>query len=53
MDCTMLKLILNTLDSIEIKGKSNIDKMLGCMNALECIIKQSESKDEEEVVDNG
>lgn len=55
MDVTIIKLVLNTLDDIEIKGKKNIDAMLGCMNALECFIQdaEAENKNENEVVDNG
>lgn len=55
MDTTIIKLVLNTLEDIEIKGKQNIDAMLGCMNALESFIQQveSENKEEGEVVNNG
>ena len=53
MNITILKLVLNTLDDIEIKGKKNIDAMLGCMNALEEFIHQAENKKESEVVENG
>ena len=55
MDVTIIKLVLNTLDCIEIKGKTNIDAMLGCMNALEGFIQkvEAEKKKENEVVDNG
>lgn len=55
MDTTIIKLVLNTLEDIEIKGKHNIDAMLGCMNALESFIRQVESAKakESEVVNNG
>ena len=53
MDVTIIKLVLNTLDDIEIKGKKNIDAMLGCMNALENFIHEAENKKESEVVNNG
>lgn len=52
-DVTIIKLVLNTLDDIEVKGKKNIDAMLGCMNALESFIQEAENKKEAEVVDNG
>ena len=54
-DVTIIKLVLNTLDGIEIKGKKNIDAMLGCMNALEGFVKnaEAENKKEAEVVNNG
>lgn len=53
MNITIIKLVLNTLDDIEIKGKKNIDAMLGCMNALESFIHEAEAQKESEVVDNG
>lgn len=55
MDTTIIKLVLNTLEDIEIKGKHNIDAMLGCMNALESFIQKAEAEKakESEVVNNG
>lgn len=56
-DVTIIKLILNTMEDIEIKGKKNIDAMLGCMNALENFIQLAEAennnKKESELVNNG
>lgn len=54
-DVTIIKLVLNTLEEIEIKGKTNIDAMLGCMNALESFVQKAEeeNKKETEVVNNG
>ena len=56
-DVTIIKLVLNTLEDIEIKGKKNIDAMLGCMNALENFVKLAEAennnKKESELVNNG
>lgn len=54
-DVTIIKLVLNTLEDIEIKGKKNIDSMLGCMNALENFVKMTEAnnKKEDEVVNDG
>ena len=55
MDVTIIKLVLNTLEDIEIKGKKNIDAMLGCMNALGNFIQMAEAEKEKEaeVVNNG
>jgi hypothetical protein len=55
MDVTIIKLVLNTLDDIEIKGKKNIDAMLGCMNALESFIQQAEAENKKKsgVVNGG
>lgn len=54
-DVTIIKLVLNTLEDIEIKGKKNIDAMLGCMNALENFVQLAENKNEKEseLVNNG
>lgn len=55
MDTTIVKLVLNTLEDIEIKGKKNVSAMLGCMNALESFIKatEAENKNKIEVAENG
>ena len=55
MDVTIIKLVINTLDEIEIKGKTNIEAMLGCMNALESFVQNSEAenKKEREAVSSG
>ena len=52
MDVTIIKLVLNTLEDIEIKGKKNIDAMLGCMNALEDFIHRAE-ENKSEVMTSG
>lgn len=54
-DVTIIKLVLNTLEDIEIKGKKNIDAMLGCMNALEIFIQKAEAENNKEdgVVNDG
>ena len=33
----LIRKVLATLNTVEIKGKANMDKMLGCMQALEKI----------------
>ena len=33
----LIRKVLTTLDSIEVKGRTNLDRMLGCMQALEKI----------------
>lgn len=57
VDITIIKLVLNTLEDVEIKGKKNIDAMLGCMNALENFVQMAEAENknekESELVDNG
>ena len=53
MDTTIIKIVLNTLDDIEIKGKKNIDAMLGCMNALESFVYETEAITNKEVENGG
>lgn len=55
MDTTLIKVVISTLNDIEVKGKDNLDRLLGCINALEaCVqIAESENKKEAEVVNNG
>lgn len=31
----LIRKVLNTLDKVEVRGKDNLDKMLGCMQALQ------------------
>lgn len=33
----LIRKVLATLDTIEVRGKANMDRMLGCMQALEKI----------------
>lgn len=44
MDVDIIKAVLATLDTIPVKGKENLDAMLGCMNALTSIVKNSEKE---------
>ena len=56
MDTELLERITYTLNTITISGKDNIDKMLGCINALESMIKVAkvqQSEKSEEVTENG
>lgn len=48
-----LQQLLKSLNEIEIKGKENLDIMLGCMMAIEKAIKQIDSEQDTEVSDNG
>ena len=45
-----LVLIINTLNQIELRGYSNMNKMLGCIQALEEILKGIKEEGKE---DNG
>lgn len=43
MDTKLLKMVISTLNGVEVKGKDNLDRLLGCINALETIVKSAES----------
>lgn len=53
MDLQLLRNIINTLNDIEVKGSVNMDKLLGCINALESIHRVEQIKQTEEVEQNG
>ena len=53
-----LKAVRRTLEEIDVRGRDNIDKMLGCMMTLDRIIAEDsrpaqEAKDESNISDNG
>lgn len=46
MDITStIQLVISTLNDVEVKGKDNLDKLLGCILTLECIVSQPKEKD--------
>ena len=42
MDTNLIKMVISTLDTIEVKGRDNLDKLLGCINALESVVQSFE-----------
>lgn len=42
MNTELIKAVISTLDTIEVKGRDNLDKLLGCINALETVIQSTE-----------
>lgn len=44
MDTTMIRCVIATLNDIEVKGKDNLDKLLGSIMALEGIVQQMEKE---------
>ena len=34
---TLVRLVISTLNSVEVKGKDNLDRLLGSINALETV----------------
>lgn len=43
-----LQIILNTLNQIEVKGKANLDRLLGAVIALERLMAENAEPKEEE-----
>lgn len=48
MDTTMIRCVIATLNDIEVKGKDNMDKLLGSIMALESIAQIMEQPAPEE-----
>lgn len=53
MDINLIASIKNTLEQIEVHGSANLNKLLGCIQALDSIIQQEQSKEEEEETNGG
>ena len=53
MDVNTLKSIYATLNSIEVRGRANMSKLLGCLETLEAMIQQVTHTTSEQEVDNG
>ena len=48
MDTTMIRCVIATLNDIEVKGKDNLDKLLGSIMALEGVAQMMEQPAPEE-----
>ena len=46
MDINLIVGIKNTLEQVEVHGSANLNKLLGCIQALESIIQQEQSEEE-------
>lgn len=56
MDTTMIRCVIATLNDIEVKGKDNLDKLLGSIMALEGMVQLMEQpapKEETKEESNG
>ena len=42
LNTELIKMVISTLDTIEVKGRDNMDKLLGCINALETVVQSAE-----------
>ena len=43
MDTMLIKVVISTLNDVEVRGKDNLDRLLGCINALESLVLAAES----------
>lgn len=42
MNTELIKMVISTLNTVEVKGKDNLDALLGCINALETVVQSAE-----------
>lgn len=42
---TLIRMVISTLNDVEVKGKDNLDKLLGCINALESVVQVTDALD--------
>ena len=50
---TTLSAVIKTLDTIEVRGKENLDALLGCILTLERLVSQLENHPKDEEVKDG
>lgn len=51
MDINLIAGIKNTLEQVEVHGSANLNKLLGCIQALDSIIQQNTEEQSEEDTD--
>lgn len=44
MDSYLIRVVISTLNDIEVRGRDNLDKLLGCINALDSIAKTMDAE---------
>lgn len=42
MNTTLIKMVISTLNTVEVKGKENMGSLLGCIEALESFVQRAE-----------
>lgn len=53
MHIDIITAVIQTLDRVEVRGKPNLDMLLGCINALERLAKELEKEETKEVAHGG
>ena len=48
-----IKCVIATLNDVEVKGRDNMDKLLGCIMALETVVQMAEKPVEVKEEENG
>lgn len=43
MDMEVIKAVITTLNNLEVHGKDNLNRLLGCIHALESIVRPAEA----------
>lgn len=46
-DMDIIQFVINTLNTVKVSGKEDLQKVLGCILALESLIKDTEEKEKE------
>ena len=49
----LIKMVVSTLDNIEVKGRDNLDMLLGSINALESVVHILEAESTTKEVTDG
>lgn len=50
---TTVRAVMATLDLVEVKGRDNLDRVLGCINALDAVVTALETAKDYGEAENG
>lgn len=53
MDTTLIEMVINTLNAIEVRGKENMGALLGSIEALETFVQMAKQPAEKQEVTDG
>lgn len=48
-----VKRVISTLNNVEVRGKSNLDMVLGCIMVLEDVMRELSNENKKEVTEDG